>query len=175
MTGTQEPTATPKPLATDTPTAEPTPASAENELRLYSQDPETLDPAIVQDATSHEFVSLLFSGLVALDSSLQVVPDLAERWEVDDSGTVYTFYLRKNATFHNGRPLVAEDVRYSLERACDPDRGSVQRCQSYLDDIVGALERSRGEANSISGLQVLPYCLILVILKTGRLTGIQLT
>jgi ABC-type transport system substrate-binding protein len=126
-----------------------------NELRLYSQDPETLDPAIVQDATSHSFVSLLFSGLVALDANLQVVPDLAERWDVDDSGTVYTFHLRQNAKFHNGRSVTAEDVQYSIERACDRERGAVQRCQSYLDDIVGALERSRGEANSIAGLRVL--------------------
>jgi oligopeptide transport system substrate-binding protein len=148
----EEPTATPTPLPAAT--SEPTTAPVGNELRLYSADPETLDPAIAQDSSSHQYVSLLFSGLVALDSNLQVVPDLAERWDVDDSGMVYTFYLYENATFHNGRPLTAEDVRYSLERACDPDRGPVQRCQSYLDDIVGALERSRGEANSISGVQV---------------------
>jgi oligopeptide transport system substrate-binding protein len=154
------PTSTPEeatatPAQEPTPTSEPTSGPAGSELFLYSQDPETLDPAIVQDATSHSVVSLLFSGLVALDSNLQVVPDIAERWDVDDSGMVYTFYLRQNVTFHNGQPVTAEDVQYSLERACDPNRGAVQRCQSYLDDIVGVLERSRGQADSIGGLQVL--------------------
>ena len=100
-------------------------------------------------------MGLLFSGLVALDSDLEVVPDLAERWEVDDTNTVYTFYLHQDAVFHNGQPVTAEDVRYSIERACDPRRGSVQRAQSYLDDIVGVMERTRGEANSIRGLKVL--------------------
>ncbi|MFL7811323.1 MAG: ABC transporter substrate-binding protein [Anaerolineae bacterium] len=145
-------TATPEPVA---PTAEPTAAPAGNELRLQAQEPETIDPALVQDATSHSFVSLLFSGLVALDSNLEVVPDLAERWEVDQTGTVYTFYLRQDAVFHSGRAVTAEDVRYSIERACDPERGSVQRAQSYLNDIVGVMERTRGEARTISGLQVL--------------------
>lgn len=139
------------PTATPAPHIEP----AGNELRLYAQDPETLDPALVQDVTSHSFVSLLFSGLVTLDSNLEVVPDLAERWDVDETGTVYTFYLRKDALFHNGQPVTAEDVRYSLERACDPKRGSVQRAQSYLDDIVGVMERTLGQADSIGGLQVL--------------------
>ena len=156
---TDTPTSTPEPATPtstaepDTPTPEPTVAIVGNELRLYSQDPDTLDPALVQDATSHSFVGLLFGGLVALDSDLQVVPDLAERWDTDESGTVYTFTLRKNAKFHNGRPVTAEDVVYSLERACDPARGSVQRAQSYLDDIVGVMERTRGEARSISGLE----------------------
>lgn len=167
-TATQQPTATPVKLPSATPvkkSATPTRAPtatpkeveepAGNELRLYSQDPETLDPAITQDSTSHQFVSLLFSGLVKLNAHLEVMPDLAERWDVDDSGTVYTFYLRRNAKFHNGRQVMAEDVRYSLERACDPKRGSVQRAQSYLNDIVGVLARTTGEADSIDGLEVI--------------------
>jgi len=131
-------------------------APAANELRLYSpEDPETLDPALVQDMTSHRFVSLLFSGLVTLDSNLQVVPDLADRWEVDDSGTVYTFHLNKNAKFHDGQPVAAEDIVYSIERACDPERGSVKRAQSYLDDIVGVIERTQGKAKSVEGIEAI--------------------
>jgi oligopeptide transport system substrate-binding protein len=149
----KEPTSTSVPSAT--PTLPPTEASGESELRLYNPgDPETLDPALVQDMSSHRFVSLLFSGLVTLNSDLQVVGDLAESWEVDDTGTVYTFHLRHNAKFHNGRQVTAEDVIYSIERACDPERGSVQRAQSYLDDIVGVPERTRGETHSISGLKM---------------------
>jgi ABC-type transport system substrate-binding protein len=142
------------PTATPSPTPEPA-SPAGNTLRIWSSDAETLDPALVQDANSHTFVNLLFSGLVALDENLEVVPDLAEGWDVDESGTVYTFHLRENASFHNGRAVTAEDVRYSIERACDPERGSVQRAQSYLDDIVGVLERTNGQADEISGLQVL--------------------
>jgi ABC-type transport system substrate-binding protein len=104
---------------------------------------------------SHRFVGLLFSGLVTLDSDLQVVPDLAESWEIDDTGTVYRFHLHPDATFHDGKPITAQDVVYSIDRACDPERGSVKRCQSYLDDIVGAKERSEGEVTSIAGLEAI--------------------
>ncbi len=146
--------ATPTRGSAKTPTPGPVATAVPGELRLYSPSaPETLDPAIVQDATSHRFVSLIFSGLVTLNSKLEVVPDLAERWDVDPSGTVYTFYLHKNAKFHNGRAVTARDVMYSIERACDPKRGSVLRAQSYLNDIVGAMSRTTGEAASISGLK----------------------
>lgn len=145
----EPPTATPEPTATPKQSGLP----QENVLRLWSQDPETLDPAITQDSTSHQFVSLIFSGLVKLDADLNVVGDLAERWDVDATGTVYTFYLHRNAKFHNGRQVTAQDVVYSLERACDPKRGSVQRAQSYLNDIVGVMARTMGEASSIEGLK----------------------
>jgi oligopeptide transport system substrate-binding protein len=150
----EEATATPQ-VQSATPPA-PVEVPERNELRLFSPDePETLDPALVQDMTSHRFVSLLFSGLVTLDSDLKVVPDLAERWEVNESGTIYTFYLNQDAKFHNGQPVTAEDVIYSLERAADPKRGSVKRAESYLDDIVGVKERTSGKAKSISGIKAL--------------------
>ena len=151
---TQLQEATPTLTPAEAPTGAPVDIAVPGELRLYSPAaPETLDPAIVQDATSHRFVSLIFSGLVTLNSKLEVVPDLAERWDVDPSGTVYTFYLNKGAKFHNGQPVTARDIVYSIDRACDPKRGSVLRAQSYLDDIVGAKSRTTGEATSISGLK----------------------
>jgi ABC-type transport system substrate-binding protein len=155
-TATTEPTEPPPtPTPTETATIE-TDTPAANELRLFSySDPETLDPALVQDSTSHQFVSLIFSGLVTLDSDLQVIPDLASSWDIDETGTIYTFHLRPEARFHNGDPVTAEDVVYSIDRACDPDRGSVQRAQSYLDDIVGVMERTRGQADEIAGLAII--------------------
>ena len=105
--------------------------------------------------TSHRFVSLLFSGLVTLDSDLQVVPDLAERWDIDETGTVYTFYLHPDATFHNGQPVTAEDVVYSLERACDPERGSVKRANPIWMTLSGSWNGRQGKAKSISGIKAL--------------------
>ncbi len=122
-------------------------------LRLYSVEPQTLDPALVQYTDSAEYVVEIFSGLVALDSRLQVVPDLAERWEISEDGLQYTFYLREGARFHNGRQVVASDVKYSLERACDPRTGSAV-ASVYLDDIVGASEMLSGQASELRGVEV---------------------
>lgn len=123
-------------------------------LRIAGFEPVTLDPALVEDVYSAEYVTKIFSGLVTLNESMEVVPDLAERWEVSRDGTVYTFYLRKNAYFHNGKPVTAEDVEYSLERACDPATGS-HTAGIYLDDIKGVKEKLAGKATEIKGVEVL--------------------
>ena len=116
-------------------------------------EPSTLDPHISTETTSHFYVSSIFSGLVKLDEGLAVVPDLAESWEVDESGTVYTFTLREDITFHDGKPITAADFKYSLERATDPELHS-DTAFLYLSDIVGAHEKLEGEASEISGVVV---------------------
>ncbi len=123
-------------------------------LRLVGGDPITLDPALVEDSISASYVNKMFAGLVSLNAQLEVQPELAERWEVDAAGTQYTFYLRPDARFQDGRAIRAEDVKFSLERACDPITGS-SVAASYLGDIVGAMERIAGVADEIAGVEVL--------------------
>lgn len=129
--------------------------SAGGELVLAggSYDPPTLDPALAGDASSSFIIRQLFSGLVALDNNLEVVPDLAERWSVSADGRTYTFSLRQGARFHDGREVTADDFVYSLERACDPTLGPALPCGTYLGDIVGVAEKLAGRADRISGLQ----------------------
>lgn len=115
-----------------------------------STNPRDYDPATT--GTSGD--KRLFSGLVSFDPRLNLVPDLAERWEVSPDGTVYTFFLRKNARFHNGRPVIAQDVIYSWTRAADPKLQS-PTVLTYLGDIVGVREVSEGRATSIAGLKAL--------------------
>jgi ABC-type transport system substrate-binding protein len=112
-----------------------------------------LDPALVQYTDSAEYVVEIFSGLVTLNAQLEVVPDLAERWVIQPDGRTYTFYLREEARFHDGRPVTAADVAYSLQRACDPSTGS-SVAGVYLGDIVGAREVLEGRAEQIRGVQV---------------------
>ena len=121
-------------------------------VRLY-RDPPTLDPHLTTDNISGGLVNEIFGGLVTLSLDLKVVPDLAERWDVSDDGRVYTFYLRKDAKFHDGKPVTAEDVRWSLERVADPSTLSPV-AEQYLSDIVGVSAKLAGQASSISGLQV---------------------
>lgn len=97
---------------------------------------------------------LVFSGLVSLDPHLNLAPDLAETWEVSADGTVYTFHIRENAKFHDGRDVTAQDVVFSWERAAGPDLAS-DTVLTYLGDIVGVREMVNGEADSISGLKVI--------------------
>ncbi|MBC8429680.1 MAG: peptide ABC transporter substrate-binding protein, partial [Dehalococcoidia bacterium] len=125
----------------------------EQVLNLYGIDPLTLDPAVSGEMTSHEYVMQLFGGLVSLDDSLKPTPDIAQSWQVSDNGRTYTFYLRQDVMFHNGRQVKAEDFKYSWERACNPDTGS-QTAATYLGDIVGGKEVLSGESEEISGVRV---------------------
>ncbi|MCD6554326.1 MAG: peptide ABC transporter substrate-binding protein [Anaerolineae bacterium] len=133
----------------------PSPAHAGGTLRLPGSEPVSLDPAIAGDLHSHEYISKIFSGLVSLDDDLEVVPDIAERWEVSDDGTVYTFYLRHDVRFHDGKQVTARDVKYSIERSCDPAvAGAHPVASSYLGDIVGAIDKLNGRADEVRGVEV---------------------
>ncbi len=123
-------------------------------LILYGLPPITLDPALVLDSDSALFVQEIFSGLVTLNQSLEIVPDLAESWDISEDGTVYTFHLHQDAKFHDGKPVTAGNFKYSIERACDPETGS-QVAGSYLDDIIGAKDKLAGEAEEVSGVKVI--------------------
>ncbi len=116
-------------------------------------EPATMDPAVARETLSHFFVSNVFSGLVRLSPEFDVMPDLAERWTLDDSGTVYTFVLREGITFHDGRPITAADFKYSIERASDPDLHS-DTVSLYLGDIVGVHAKLEGEAAEVAGVEV---------------------
>ncbi|HXF52312.1 MAG TPA: peptide ABC transporter substrate-binding protein, partial [Dehalococcoidia bacterium] len=128
-------------------------------LRIPGSDPITLDPAVAQDVESATYIVEIFGGLVTLDENLNVVADLAEEVPTKENGgispdgTVYTFHIRQDAFFHDRRPVTAEDVKYSWERALDPSTASVV-AEFYLGDIVGARDKARGRAEEVSGIEV---------------------
>ena len=126
----------------------------EGTLRLWYVGPITLDPAISADTTSHTYVMQIFSGLVRLDRELNVVPDIAERWERSTDGKTYIFYLHQGVKFHSGKEVKATDFKYSWERACDPNTGS-GTAATYLGDIIGAKDMLAGRAEEISGVEVI--------------------
>jgi oligopeptide transport system substrate-binding protein len=121
--------------------------------RIWS-DPPTLDPALVTDTTSAGVVVEIFSGLVALSPELELIPDIAERWEVSPDGMSYTFFLRPEAQFHDGKPITAQDFKWSIERAASPDTGSPV-ADTYLNDIIGVQDALDGRTTDISGIQVI--------------------
>ncbi len=120
--------------------------------RLWS-DPPTMDPHLTSDTTSAGIVVEVFSGLVALDTDLKLVPDIAESWSIDD-GVVYTFKLREGVTFHNGTPVTAHDFKWSMERAANPETASPV-ADTYLNDLKGFDDYVEGRASEIVGITVI--------------------
>ena len=121
--------------------------------RLWS-DPPTLDPARTGDTTSAGIVVEIFSGLVTFDVDLNIIPDIAQSWEISSDGLVYTFHLRPNAKFHDGKPVTAQDFKYSFDRTASPATGS-PTADTYLGDIVGVRDVLKGNATEISGVKVI--------------------
>ena len=127
--------------------------SRQNTLYLAGGTILTLDPALhLGSAAGH--VGSIFSGLVTLDRNLDVIPDLAEEWLVDESGTVYTFFLRNGLQFHDGKRVTAQDVKYSWERAAEMS-AETPKPLTFLGDIVGFKEKIADGAAEISGVQVI--------------------
>jgi len=140
------------PLVTPTPTATTT-SSGSGTLKLYGIDPYTLDPAVTGDMNSYEYIAQIFGGLVKLDDKLQPAPDIAESWKISDDHMIYTFTLRKDIRFQDGKKVTAADFKYSWERAADPATGS-NVVGTYLGDIVGVRDVMEGKTKVISGVTV---------------------
>jgi oligopeptide transport system substrate-binding protein len=140
-------------LAIGCPNGGVAPPAGEGVLNLYGIDPYTLDPAVSGEMTSHVYLMQLFSGLLRLGDNLEPAPDIAERWEISNNGQTYTFYLRQDVKFQDGKLVTAADFKYSWERACAPQTGSLTAA-TYLGDIVGVREVLAGQTAEISGVKV---------------------
>lgn len=85
-------------------------------------DAKSLDPHLVTDAASMRMIENMYSTLLRYGRGYQAMalePDLAEAVDISQDGLVYTIKLVSNATFHHGRPVVAQDVAYSIQRIID--------------------------------------------------------
>lgn len=81
------------------------------------------------------------------------VLELADSVDVSEDGKVFTYHLKKNAKFHNGRALTAQDIVFSYERIADPKNAFPGA--RYLGDVVGYEAFVKGEAEHISGIEAL--------------------
>jgi len=86
-----------------------------------------LNPLLALSGGDKDITALVYSGLMRAMPDGSLIPDLAERFEVSDDGTTYTFTLRPNLTFHDGTPLTSADVLFTIQRAQNPDIKSYRR------------------------------------------------
>lgn len=82
---------------------------------------DTLDPFLAEDSINTQIVGALYKGLVAFDASGQIVPAIAESWNVSADGTTYTFRL-KDSVWSNGEPIIADNFVQSLRRWFEDNR-----------------------------------------------------
>lgn len=97
---------------------------------------DTADPAKSYHAGDHARMRQLYNTLTGTGPDLVPIPELAERWETDDSVKSWKFYLRNDVKFHDGRPMKAADAAYSLRRILDPKVASAYR--ALLEPVIAA-------------------------------------
>jgi peptide/nickel transport system substrate-binding protein len=122
-----------------------------NIIVTYKDDVSTLDPAIGYDWQNWSMIKSLFDGLMDYKpGTTELVPDLAESYTISDDGLVYTFKLKPGVKFHNGRGLIAADVKYTLDRVVNPETQSPGA--GFFAAIDGFDAASAGEAEGLSGV-----------------------
>jgi len=169
----------PAPTPTPQPGPKPTPKGTQTlTLAGPAQLPETLDPALIRDNVAAFIARQVFRGLVRLDDALNVVPDIAADYAKSADGLTYTFYLRSTAKFQNGQPITAEDVAFSLRRACDPATSPNGKAEDLpadvgLNDILGCIDRLNNRTADIAGIRVLDPLTIALTLDAPKAYFLQ--
>jgi ABC-type transport system substrate-binding protein len=125
--------------------------------------PRNLDPAFSTDIYSVTLIQQIFDGLVQFDQNLNVVPALATNWRVSADSLTYTFTIRQDAKFHNGRSVTADDFVYSFTRILDPKEES--SALSFFERIKGAEAYRSGEVSEVAGVKALSPCILEINLK----------
>lgn len=132
---------TPSPTSTDTetePATEDTGGGGGGTLVVaISQDPGNLNPAITTSGGTHTASEIIYNGLVRYDENLEIVPDLAESWDVTDDGATWTFSLRDDVVWHDGEPFTSEDVAFTFEEALLPFQS---RMAASLTGVLESIE-----------------------------------
>lgn len=129
-------------------------------------EPTTIDPQLVEETAGSAIVNDLFEGLYELDNTGKIKPAGAVSYEVDKTGTVYTFKLRPEAKWSNGEPVTAADYVYGWQRAADPKTASNYAWFIELTGVVNASEVTQGKKSpSELGIKALDDHTLQVTLK----------
>ncbi|HEU4543260.1 MAG TPA: ABC transporter substrate-binding protein, partial [Jiangellaceae bacterium] len=110
-------------------------------LRLVTVEPQTLDPHV--DSGVAPASAVLFSGLVQYEQGANIVPDVAEGWEISGDGRRYTFHLRDDVSWSDGQPVTAHDFVTGYQWALDPATGT-ESASALLLPVAGARDVREG-------------------------------
>jgi peptide/nickel transport system substrate-binding protein/oligopeptide transport system substrate-binding protein len=137
---------------TETAEGEPVEGGTLIDLQNFAQgNPDHIDPALASTIQGSQPGQLLFDGLTETDyESGELVPMVAESWEANDTGDVWTFQLRDDVTFHNGDPVLPSDFKYAWERVVNPALAS--EVAYHFTPILGYDEVTAGTATELEGV-----------------------
>ena len=106
-------------------------------------DARTLIPILASDSASGDICGLIFNGLIKYDRNINIIPDLAESWQIKNNGLTILFKLKKGVFWQDGAPFNARDVEFTYKKLIDPDvktpySGDFEKIKSFnvIDDYT---------------------------------------
>jgi peptide/nickel transport system substrate-binding protein len=136
-------------------------------LRIgFVQDMTGLDPHTSGGFPAAYIQQNLFQSLVTLNEALEIVPELAESWEVHDGGQTYVFHLRRGVQFHDATPFDAQAVKWNFDRLLNPEEAVLFRGFFASVETVEVLD-----AQTVQITQKYPSQMLLPALASYGLTG----
>ena len=144
--------------------AEPTGAL---QLGGESQPAGTWLPYRASGGAETQVFDMIFSRLIRFDADYNLIPDLAETFDINDDASEFTFNLRKNVTWHDGEPFTAKDVIFTYRTAMIEEVGASQ--YNKLRQIQGAEAFRAGEAEDVTGLQMVDDYTVKIVLNAPNI------
>ncbi len=132
-------------------TAAPVAEAAGGSFSVGLPEPVGIEPVTMADLYGYQVMRLVFDGLTEISEDLEVVPAMAQSWDVNEDNTVFTFHLRDDVRFSNGRPVTAQDFVFGWNRVADPE--SAANVAYHGLPIKGWGEVMEGAAEAIEGVQ----------------------
>ncbi|OOM82092.1 oligopeptide-binding protein AppA precursor [Clostridium puniceum] len=120
---------------------------------LWSSPTGSFHPSFSNNIYDNRIVDLVYEKLINLDENGNYVPSLADKYEVSDDQLIITFHLNKNAKWHDGQPVTADDVAYTFTTIADPDYDGPRFAQ--IENVEGAKDYKDKKASSVSGIKVI--------------------
>ncbi|XMB87006.1 peptide ABC transporter substrate-binding protein [Mycoplasmatota bacterium WC44] len=151
-----------------------TPPPEETELNWnIGADPKTLDPSLNGASDGGNVINNTFEGLVR-EKDGEVLPGIAETWDISEDGKTITFHLRESK-WSNGDPLTANDFVYSWKHAMDPETGSEYSWIWHYTNVVGSEEAVDGASLDDVGIEATDDSTFVVQLKQPTEYFVSLT
>lgn len=109
-------------------------------------------------------VAIIFSGLTRYNEKNEVIPDLAKSWEVSPDQLIYTFKLRNDVKWHDGKPFTAEDVKFTIEQSLNPKNNS--KIKERFEEVQ---EIQVVDPYTVKIILKTPFPLLVNVMSTGMI------
>lgn len=120
-------------------------AQEDKVLNLSVASEPVMDPAFVTDSYSMPMIKNILEGLTRPTNDGEIVPAMAESWDVSEDGKTYTFHLREGIQWNNGDPVTANDFEYAWKRIINPETAATNASKMFI--IEGAEAYFMGEGS----------------------------